>query len=161
MDVNMGVRRNQVGVVKPAGAGLAAGIIMALVAMMATAAMGKGLFAAPAMIAGIILGPDAMMTPTMPVILTGLALHMVLSMMFGAVFGFIVPLLRVPTILLGAAFGLILWIMNFYVLSFVSSGARAMAANEPVALAVGTHLVFGLVLGAIVVRIGSHAKSAT
>lgn len=129
--------------------------------MMATAVMGKGLFAAPAMIAGIILGLDAMMTPTMPVVFTGLALHMVLSMMFGAVLGFIVPLLRVPTIILGAAFGLILWIMNFYVVSFVSAGARAMAANEPVGLAVCTHLVFGLVLGAIVARIGSHARSVT
>ncbi len=59
---------------------------MALVAMMVTGAMGMGLFAPPAIIAGIVLGPEAAMNPSLVVIATGLILHMVLSMMFGVVF---------------------------------------------------------------------------
>jgi hypothetical protein len=85
---------------------------------------------------------------------------MALSMMFGAVFGFVAPLIRAPFVGLGATYGLMLWGINFYVLSFVSAGARAMAKNEPLALAVGTHLLFGLALGALVARLASRAQRA-
>jgi uncharacterized membrane protein YagU involved in acid resistance len=149
------------GILTGAGAGLVAGIVMALVAMMATAIMGKGPFAPPAMIAAIVLGPAAMMTPSVGVIVIGLVLHMILSMMFGVVFVLIASRIATSTILLGAAYGIVLWIVNFYGLSFVSSGARAMVANEPIMLAVLTHLVFGIVLGAIVGRYAVRTRRST
>lgn len=160
MNVNIS-RRPSLSLVPAALAGLAAGIVMALVAMMVTAVMGMGLFAAPAMIAGIVLGPEAAMNPSPGVIVTGLGLHMVLSMMFGVLFAVLVARVRASTVGLGLAYGVALWIMNFYVLSFVSAGARAMAAHEPVALAIGTHLIFGLVLGTIVARSGKSLPAGT
>ncbi len=142
----------RIAVLPAAGAWLAAGIVIALVAMMATYAMGMGLFAAPAMIAGIVLGPQAAMSPQPLVIMSGLILHMALSMVFGVAFALLVARVSAPIVALGLAFGVALWLVNFYVLSFVSAGARAMAAHEPVWLAVLTHVIFGFVLSAIVAR---------
>ncbi len=159
MGINVG-HRASLGLAPAALAGLAAGIVMALVAMMATAVMGMGLFAAPAMIAGIVLGPEVAMSPGPGVIVTGLVLHMLLSMMFGVLFAVLVARVRASTVGLGLFYGIALWIINFYVLSFVSAGARAMAGHEPVALAIGTHLIFGLVLGTIVARSGKSLPAS-
>jgi hypothetical protein len=93
--------------------------------------------------------------------MTGLTLHMVLSMMFGAIFVLIAPAIRMSYLLLGTVCGLVLWIVNFYGPSYVSAGARAMVAHEPVMLAALTHLVFGLVLGALGARFATSALRPT
>ena len=134
---------------------------MAIAAMMATAAMGMGLFAPPAMIGGIILGPEAAIAQTPGVIMAGLVLHMGVSMIFGAIFVLIAPAIQASYLLLGAVYGLILWIVNFYGLSYISAGARAMVTHEPVMLAIVTHLIFGLVLAALVARSASSALRPT
>lgn len=144
--------RPTLGVFPAAGYGLIAGIVMAMVAMLATWMLGMGPFAPLAMIAGIAIGPEATMSPTPSVLAIGLMLHMVLSMMFGVVFALLAPRLRANYVALGAAYGVVLWLVNFYLLSFVSPGARAMATHEPVWLAITTHLMFGLVLGWLVER---------
>jgi len=102
--------------------------------MMVTAVMGMGLFAAPAMIAGIVLRPQVAMSPGPGVIVTGLVLHMLLSMMFGVLFAVLVARVRTSTVGLRLVYGIALWIMNFY--------------------------IFGLVLGAIVARSGKSLPVA-
>lgn len=123
--------------------GLIAGIVMAMVAMMATAILGMGLWAMPAMIAGLILGPSATMDVTPVVIIVGLMIHMALSMMFGIVYAAVVNTVTRERVLTGLGLGLLLWVFNFYVLGLFIPGARMMADHEPLALAVMTHLIFG------------------
>jgi len=121
--------------------------------------MGRGLFAAPAMIAGIVLRPQVAMSPGPGAIVTVLVLHMLLPMCSECSSPCWWPA-RASTVGRGLVYGIALSIMNLYVLSFVSAGARAMAGHEPVALAIGTHLIFGLVLGTVVARIGKSLPAA-
>lgn len=137
----------QMGYGKAAAWGLVAGIVMALVTMMITALMGMGLWAMPAMIAALVLGPSAMMGVTAGVIMIGLAIHMVLSMMFGFVYATIVNFFSHESIVTGTLFGLLLWIVNFYVVGLFIPGAQMMAQHEPIWLAIMSHLVFGVTLG--------------
>ena len=142
-----------------ATAGLLGGIVMALVAMMATAAMGMGLFAAPTMIAGILLGPAAAMAGGVGVIMTGLALHMMLSVVFGLVFAFVVNTWTHEIWITAVVLAIALWLFNYHIVGAILPGARAMAEHEPVWLAAMTHLVFGAAM-AFVASVGASRRSA-
>lgn len=135
---------------KAAGWGLAAGIAMAIVTMIITAAVGMGFWTMLLMIAAIVLGPSAMMgTIGVSVLIIGAVIHMALSMMFGVVYAAIVNLLTREFIVTSLIFSLALWLVNFYVLGLVIPGARMMAQHEQAWLAIVSHLVFGLTLGAL------------
>lgn len=144
---------------KAAAWGLVAGIVMALVTMMITALMGMGLWALPAMIAALLLGPPATMGVTAGVIMIGLVIHMVLSMMFGVVYAAIVNFFSHEFLLTGTLFGLLLWIVNFYVIGLFVPGARMMAQNEPIWLAIMSHLIFGVTLGLLSRRSASPVSA--
>lgn len=130
---------------KSALAGLVGGLVMAAMAMMLTALLGMGLFAMPKMIGGLIFGAQAAMSGGAMLIAVGLMLHMMLSAMFGLLYGVIVNAVTHEFWITGLAFGMALWIVNFYLVGLVLPGARMMAQSEPVWLAVMTHAVFGLV----------------
>ncbi|GAC1458124.1 MAG: hypothetical protein PVSMB1_07970 [Gemmatimonadaceae bacterium] len=136
-------------------AGVIGGIVMAMVAMMVTATLGMGLWAMPAMIAGLILGPQAAMSGGLGVIGTGLALHMMLSAIFGVVLGIVVNKATHEFVFTGAAVGLALWIVNFYLVGALWQPATLMAQHEPAWLAAMTHLVFGLATGYTARRLSS------
>ncbi len=141
--------------------GVIAGLVMAMVAMMATAALGMGLWAMPAMIGALLLGPAAAMSPGAGVILLGLMLHMMLSAMFGLVYAFVVNNVTRETLTTGIAFGIVLDLVNLYLIPIVLPTARILAGHEPAWLAAMTHLIFGLVLGALARRALAHVpKSA-
>ncbi|MGC8484194.1 MAG: hypothetical protein ACP5O6_00970 [Candidatus Baltobacteraceae bacterium] len=145
-----------------ATAGLLGGIAMALVAMMATAALGMGLFAAPTMIGGIALGPEAVMRGGAEIIMVGLALHMMLSIMFGLVYAFFVNTWTHEIWATGIVLALALWVFNFYGVGAILPGAHLMAQKEPLFLAVMTHVVFGAVMAYVASRnlvAGTAAKS--
>lgn len=144
---------------KAAAWGLVAGIVMALVTMMITALMGMGLWALPAMIAALLLGSPATMGVTAGVIMIGLVIHMVLSMMFGVVYAAIVNFFSHEFLLTGTLFGLLLWIVNFYVIGLFVPGARMMAQNEPIWLAIMSHLIFGVTLGLLSRRSASPVSA--
>ncbi|HVA26908.1 MAG TPA: hypothetical protein VNF68_01945 [Candidatus Baltobacteraceae bacterium] len=133
-------------------AGLLGGIAMALVAMMATAALGMGLFAAPIMIGGIALGPAAVMGGGVEIIIVGLALHMMLSIVFGLFYALVVNAWTHEIWTTGIVLALALWIFNFYGVGAILPGAHLMAQNEPLLLAVMTHLVFGAVMAFVASR---------
>lgn len=139
----------QLGYGKAAILGLVAGIVMAMVTMMITATLGMGLWALPTMIAAVLLGPSVMMGAGVSVIMIGLIMHMVLSMMFGVIYAAIVNLVTHEFIVTALVFSLLLWVVNLYVLGLVIPGARMMAQHEPVWLAIMSHLVFGITLGAL------------
>lgn len=124
-------------------AGLIGGIAMAMVGMIASLAMGAGLWAMPSMIAGIVLGPQAAMAGGAGVVLIGFMLHMMLSVIYGLIYAAVVNGLTHEFWATGFIGGLLLWLVNFYVIGLVLPGAQAMAHQEPAWLAVVTHLVFG------------------
>lgn len=140
--------------------GLVAGIVMAMATMMITAIVGMGLWALPTMIAALLLGPSAVMGAGAIVIMIGLITHMVLSMMFGVIYAAIVNLLTHEFIVTALVFGLLLWIINFYAVGSVVAGARMMAQHEPTWLAIVSHLVFGITLGALSQRSASSLSAA-
>jgi uncharacterized membrane protein YagU involved in acid resistance len=107
------------------------------------------------MIGGIALGRQAM-EPTFPLATAagaGVAVHMVLSMLFGVLFGIIgmiFPVLgRSAAGLLSAAtaFGLALWIVNFYVIAPIAGWTWFPREANPVQQFFAHTFFYGSVLG--------------
>lgn len=138
--------------------GIVAGIIFAMFEMIMAAIMGDGFFAPLMMIGAIVLGEGALPMPEPTIGLStivpvGIAVHMVLSMMYGAVFGAVaasVGFLRNNRwMLIGVAtvFGFALWIVNFYVVAPVLFPWFGMA--NPVVQFFAHTFFFGTVLGLV------------
>jgi len=162
-DIKESLRNRNVGYGRGAIAGLIGGIVMAMLTMMVTAGMGMGALALPKMIAGMFLGSDAAMAGGAGVIIFGLGAHMMLSILFGLVYAGIVNGLTHEFWVTGIAFGIAVWVVNFYAIGAVWPGAHMMAANERVWLAAMSHIIFGLVTawvagaGAAPAAVGSAA----
>jgi hypothetical protein len=138
-----------------ADAGLVAGILFAAFAMV-TAWLTVGTLWLPLrMIGAIGLGPAAL-DPGYPLVTAaavGVVVHMVLSVAFGAVFGAVVG--TVPVIarsggrLLAAAsaYGLVLWVVNLYVVSPVFGWSWFPEQTNALQQFVAHTFFFGTVLG--------------
>jgi hypothetical protein len=135
--------------------GLLAGVVFVVFEMVVAWIMQGSPFGPPRMISAIALGEGALpMDPTvgiataMPV---ALVLHFVLSAVYGAVFGAIasaVGLLRGSRgmlILAATVFGLLLWLVNFYVVAPVAFPWFLMA--NPVVQFLAHTFFFGTALG--------------
>ncbi|ARP98413.1 hypothetical protein [Pseudorhodoplanes sinuspersici] len=131
--------------------GIGAGIVFAVFEMVASAAMmGAGASFMPLrMIGAILLGPGAL-DPSYSIWAAGAAgliVHLALSVVYGAVFAMILGGLRSATwdVLLGAAFGFALWLINFYLIAPMAF-PWFLDAN-PVIQFVAHTILFGAVLG--------------
>lgn len=106
-------------------AGVIAGVIFAMFEMVMASIQGDGFFMPLRMIGAIVLGEDALMSSysLAGAGITGLLVHMMMSVVFGAVFGAIIaffPAIRESNLLLigtATVFGFMLWIVNFYVIA--------------------------------------------
>ncbi len=138
--------------------GTVAGIIFAMFEMIMAAIMGQSFFAPLMMIGAIVLGEGALPMPEPTIGLStivpvGIAVHMVLSMIYGAVFGAVassVGFLRNNRwVLIGVVtvFGFALWIMNFYVVAPILFPWFGMA--NPVVQFFAHTFFFGTVLGLV------------
>jgi uncharacterized membrane protein YagU involved in acid resistance len=103
--------------------GIVAGLIFAAFEMIASAMMqGAGAFFMPLrMIGAIALGPAAL-EPSYSLLVAGVAgvgVHMVLAIVYGAVFAALFCGLRSVWLMtaLGAAYGTALWLINFYLIA--------------------------------------------
>jgi hypothetical protein len=86
--------------------------------------------------------------------LTHLAVSAVYGLAFGLIYTFIAQRLRWEitwwlTLALGAAYGLVLWLLAVYIL--LPGAAYPLSEITPTVL-VGAHLVYGLTLGALIYR---------
>jgi hypothetical protein len=131
-------------------AGLGGGIVMAMVGMMVTAMMGLGLFAMPQSMGEIIVGPDTAEVGAGKVVMIGMMLHMMMSIVFGLVYGVIYNFWTHEIWATGIIYGLVLWIVNFYIVGAMLPAAKAMARKTPVMLGAMTHAAFGATAAAIV-----------
>src|SRR5919204_1443541 len=134
--------------------GIVGAIGMMLAEMIIAAGMGMDAFMPPRMIAGILLGPSAMepSTPLMTAAPVGMLLHLVLSIIYGLIFAWIVsvvPALRSTVgVIVGASlFGLLLWLINFYVIAPPAGWGWFPTQANPVQQFVAHVFGFGTVLG--------------
>lgn len=133
--------------------GIVAGVVMAMVAMVWMALVGEGFWKPLSVIASIFMGKSAI-SGSFELIpdLVGMMLHLGLSAIFGLAFAFFVrniPWPSVAVIGVAIAYGLLLWIVNVRIIDANLIPAGLSLAPTP--LLVVVHLVYGLVLGLIVV----------
>ncbi|WP_454853610.1 hypothetical protein [Promicromonospora soli] len=165
-------------------AGVIASLVMAMYAMVAGWVQGTGFFTPLYHIASVVAAPDTMMTSmesgmagdaftfSFGIAMLGAVVHMMTGAMYGAVFGALVARLRLGTLALtglGLVWGAIVLVMSAFVL--LPLAAAVTGAGEPIAdmasMAGWTtftveHLLFGVVLGAIVgTRLARPAQSAS
>lgn len=134
----------------PALAGIVGGVTIAGVGMVYRAAIGKGFWSLPNGIGGIALGAEAGATlafglPT----LTGVALHMVLSAVYGIAIVALAPILGIGLILTGFLVGVAVWLFNYYIVGAVHAGSKQLAELNPVWMAFFLHALYGVVAGAV------------
>lgn len=126
--------------------GIVAGVVMAMVALVWMALVGEGFWKPLSVIASIFMGKSA---------ISGsfeLILHLGLSAIFGLAFAFFVRNIQWPGVAVigvAIAYGLLLWIVNVRIIDTTLIPAGLSLAPTP--LVVVVHLVYGLVLGLIVV----------
>ncbi|HUE75372.1 MAG TPA: hypothetical protein VMP10_00985 [Chloroflexota bacterium] len=133
--------------------GIITGLSFALFQMVAAAANGESAFAPLRLIAAIAAGPEALAPdyPLASAVGIGLSVHLVLSMLFGLLFG--VGMVVVPAfefnatsvILVAALYGFLLWIVNF---NLIAPGTFPWFDATDAALQIIAHTIFyGAALG--------------
>jgi hypothetical protein len=140
--------------------GIAAGIIFAVFEMLA-AAMLMGLDAAVMplrMIGAMALGPEALEPGYSPEIaaMTGVIVHMILSVAFAAVFAAVAPRTVIASGLAATAgslafagifFGIALWLVNFYVIAPLAGWTWFPERSDPVVQFLAHSFFFGCPVG--------------
>ena len=135
--------------------GVIAGIVFPMFEMAMAAIQGDSPFGPLRMIGGIALGEQAL-DPSFSILVAGaaaIAVHMVLSIVYGAVFGaaaaFVPAIVRSAGIaaLAGAALGTALWLVNFYVVAPIFGWAWFPQMTDPLVQFVAHAGFFGVPLG--------------
>jgi uncharacterized membrane protein YagU involved in acid resistance len=144
LDIRWGLRQGAI-------AGIVAGIVFAAFEMVVSAfMMGSAAFFMPLrMIGAIALRPEAL-EPTYSLLAAGLAgliVHVILSIIYGLIFGALATVLRGPMALvgIGTIFGLALWLVNFYAIAPFAF-PWFLEAN-PLVQFIANTFFFGTVLG--------------
>jgi hypothetical protein len=134
-------------------AGIIGGLIFAAFEVVATAVMmgPDAAFMPLRMIGGIALGAQAL-DPSYPLVnaaVAGVLVHMVLSIAFAIVFAAIVPVtVSSGTLtLLGMGFGIVLWIVNFFVIAPVAGWNWFPEQTNPIVQFLAHSLFFGCPVG--------------
>jgi uncharacterized membrane protein YagU involved in acid resistance len=131
-------------------AGLIAGAVFMIMEMTLVAlAGGESPWAPPRMIAAIVLGENVLPPPAtfdIGIMTTALIVHFALSIVYAVLFAWVVSrwqMSRGVAIVLGAGFGLALYLINFYPIAAALFPWFAMARNW---ISILSHIVFGAVL---------------
>lgn len=137
-----------------AGAGLIAGaIFLVLEMMMVPMFMGGSPWGPPRMIGAMAMGQEVLPPPAtfnLAVVMVAMVIHFVLSVAFAAALALIIARLGSGmALIVGAAFGLVLYLVNFYVMTAVFPWF-AEARNW---VSIFAHIVFGLVAAAAYVKL--------
>lgn len=133
--------------------GFLAGIVFIVFEVVVAVIMGSSPFGPPQMMGAILLGEGSLETLATPafVAVAGLALHFLLSALYGGAFGAIVQMVRplgnnrLLLVAAAAVFGILLWVVNFYLISPVAFPWFAMA--DPVVQFLAHAFFYGAVLG--------------
>lgn len=128
-----------------AWAGLLAGVAEQLALALATASQGLSPWAASRMTAAIVLGPGVLAPPdafSPGILLVAAAVHLALSTAYGVLVAALVGRSGwIEGLLTGAAFGLALWIANYFVIAPALFPWLAPVRGQPLTPAL--HVFFG------------------
>lgn len=138
-------------------AGIVAGLVMAVYAMMASATfLHQGFFTPLYGIASPLVGPGAMKTSMMQGIsfnfgpaMLGIMVHMLWSALYGVIFGLIVAAARLRggfALVAGLVYGLLVFLFMSYV-ALPIVGVASMPGMVGYPSFIAEHLLFGAVLG--------------
>lgn len=148
-----GIQRESTWLAPSIVAGVAAGIVMAMFAMVVAALTDHGLWAPPRAITALVFGTQnaGIGFATGPVV-AGMMVHMMLSGMFGVgyalVIGFTTSRLALGVqALIGMMLGVALWAVNTYVLAGFLNGREVFTSAMPVWAWFAGHVMFGVALG--------------
>ncbi len=130
--------------------GLVAGLVFVIVEMILVPTVGGGsAFGPPRMMAAIAMGEGVLPPPATfepGIFIAGMVVHFILSAVLGVIFALVAPRVASSTgalVLVGAVFGLIVYLVNFYGMTAVFPWFE-MARGW---ITIVAHLVFGAVLG--------------
>ena len=135
-----------------AWAGVIAGVAFMMLEMgMVWMFMGESPWAPPHMIAAMALGkdvlpPEGTYAPfSMKIMMTAMIIHLVLSIVYGLIVAWLVHRFDWGGgLAIGAAFGLAIYIINFYLIAPVVFPWFTMAQNW---ISASTHILFGVIAG--------------
>ena len=145
------------------GSGLIAGVVFLALEMMMVPLIGGGSpWGPPRMMAAILLGKGVLPPPATfdaGIVMVAMALHLVLSAVYGGGFSLVVSRLSKGVALAtGAVGGLVLYLVNFY--GFTAVFPWFAMARTPITIF--THIVFGLVaVWAYLALVKRHQHHAT
>jgi len=137
-------------ITSPAVAGIVGGMTIAAIGMVYRAAIGKGFWSLPNGIGGIALGTQEGASLAFgPPTVVGVALHMVLSAIYGVLIVALAPALGFGLIGTGVLVGIAVWLFNYYGVGALHAGSRQLAQLNPLWMAFFLHALFGGVTGAV------------
>ena len=132
----------------PAIAGIVGGVTIAGVGMIYRTIIGKGFWSMPNGIGGIALGAQAGATRDFGLVtVIGVALHMVLSAVYGIAIVVLAPLIGLGFIATGFLVGVAVWLFNYYAVGAIHPGSKQLARLNPVWMAFFLHALYGVVAG--------------
>ncbi|MEG3190947.1 hypothetical protein [Lysobacter sp. D1-1-M9] len=129
-------------------AGLIAGVVFMMAEMLMVAMFqGESAWGPPRMIAAMVLGQDVLQPPTFDIgiMMTAMMIHIPLSIIYGLALAALLRRANAGTaLMIGAAFGLAIYLINFYAIASMIFPWFAMARGWVSAIA---HIMFGAVAG--------------
>ena len=133
-------------------AGIVAGLVFLMLEMALVAIVqGESPWGPPHMMAAMVLGKGVLPEPgtyapfSMMIMLVAMMVHMALSIVYGLAGGWLLHRFEWGwALVIGAVFGLAIYLFNFYVVAPVAFPWFEMARN---AISAFAHIVFGAVLG--------------
>lgn len=130
-------------------AGLIAGVVFMMMEMILVAAMGDSPWGPPRMMAAMVMGKSVLPPPAsfdVMIFTIAMIVHFVLSVVLALVFAWTVFRRHLGmglALVLGAAFGLLAYFVNFYPVAAILFPWFAMARNW---VTISSHVVFGVIL---------------
>ncbi len=143
--------------------GIIAGIVFAVGEMLISAALGSGFFDPLRLIGAMALGMQALQPsyPLLTAVLVGIIIHLILSMIFGVIFFYLLALTRQHSattlgfLVYGMIYGLALWIFNFLLIA--PAAFPFLATADPLWPVFFVHtFLYGMVIGAYAAMINSR-----
>lgn len=140
-------------------AGLVAGAVFLMLEMAMLAMTGESPWGPPRMMAAIVLGEGVLPPPAtfdITIVMVAMMVHFALSLVLAFALAFALTMVRVGfgfALLIGAAFGLAVYAVNFYGFTALFPWF-AMARNM---IGIVGHLVFGVVLAGVYVKLARQA----
>lgn len=126
--------------------GIVGGLAIAALGMVYGALSGRGFWALPNVIGGLVLGPERATSGSFGVAtLIGAVLHLILSAIYGVVIAIVGLHLTHSLVPTGILIGILVWVANYYGVGSFHAGSRQVAILNPAPVALVLHALFGLI----------------